>query len=416
MAIGLRTGWQATSTTASCCTIARIVQAWTAWQDRRVTASLVMKAIRPYIDDGQLPGAVVGVWQDGELSLDAAGATDLQGDAPMTGETLVRISSNTKPLVAALTLALADDGVLALEDPVERFVPELGGRRVLRSLGAALEDTLPAERSATLKDLLTMRLGFGFVFEQDCPTLGAAAAAGLGIGPPDPSVPLTPDAWIARFAELPLLEQPGAVWRYDLAYAVLGVVLARAGGRPLEELLRERLLDPLGMADTGFVAPPGRLPPCYAVDASGLVLFDDAADSRWATTPSFPDARGGMVSTAGDLLRFASALLDGGRGVLSAGAVSAMTSDHLTPEQRQAPSALAFLGGSGWGYGVQVLTSEHDRSVRRPRYGWGGGLGTLWYSWPDQRTAAVLLTQVLPPSPELIAAFTDGVDKVLDAH
>ena len=91
-----------------------------------------------------------------------------------------------------------------------------------------------------------------------------------------------------------------------------------------------------------------------------------------------------------------------------------MTSDHLTPQQRRTPSALAFLDGGGWGYGVQVPTPEHDPSVRRPRYGWGGGLGTLWYSWPDQRTAAVLLTQVLPLSRELIETFTPGVDIVLD--
>lgn len=380
-----------------------------------MTALQVMEAVRSYIDRGLVPGAVVGVWRDGDLSLAAAGTTRREGGAPMSADTLVRISSNTKPLLAALAMALADDGVLALEDPVERFVPELSGRRVLRHLGAPLEDTVPVHRLATVEDLLTMRLGFGFVFEQDCPAVGAAASAGLGIGPPDPSVPLSPDAWIARFAELPLLEQPGAVWRYDLSYAVLGVVLARAAGCPLAELLRERLLEPLGMADTGFVALPGRLPPCYAVDdESGLVLFDDATDSRWGTVPSFPDARGGLVSTARDLLRFASALLDGGRGVLSPEAVSAMTRDHLTPEQRRAPSALAFLDGSGWGYGVQVLTPEHDPPVQTPRYGWGGGLGTLWYSWPKQRTAAVLLTQVLPPSGEMIDAFTSGVDQVLN--
>lgn len=121
-----------------------------------------------------------------------------------------------------------------------------------------------------------MRVGFGFVFEGGCPALRAAAAAGLGTGPPDPSVPLTPDAWIARFADLTLLERPGTVWRCDVAYDVLGVVLARAGGRPLGELLREQLLDPLGMADTAFRAPPGQRPPCYAVDESALVLFDDA--------------------------------------------------------------------------------------------------------------------------------------------
>lgn len=378
-----------------------------------MTARQVMEAIRPYVDRGDVPGAVVGVCRDGEVSLDAAGATALDGGTPLSVDTLMRVSSNTKPMAAALTLVLAEDGVLALDDPVERFVPELAGHRVLRRLDASLEDTVPAERPATVEDLLTMRLGFGFVFEGDCPVLGLAAEAQLGIGPPDPSVPLTPDTWIARFAELPLLEQPGTVWRYDLAYGVLGVVLARAGGRPLEELLRERVLDPLGMAETDFVAPPGRLPPCYAIGESGLVMFDDASNSRWATAPSFPDARGGLVSTAADLLRFASALLNGGNGVVTADAVTAMTTDHLTPQQRRSPSALAFLGGSGWGYGVQVLTAENDASVRMPRYGWGGGLGTLWYSWPDQRTAAVLLTQVLPPSRELISAFTSGVETVL---
>lgn len=255
------------------------------------------------------------MWRDGAVSLDAAGTTTLEGGTALSVDAVMRGSSNTKPLVAALALALADDGVLALEDPVEHFVPELRGRRVLRRLDGPLDDTLPAEHAPTVEDLLTMRLGFGFVFEQDCPAVAAAADAGLGIGPPDPSVQLSPEEWIARFAELPLLEQPGTVWRYDLAFAVLGVVLARAAGRPLEELLRQRLLDPLGMVDTSFVAPPGRLPACYAVDQQGLVLFDNAGgDSRWTTAPPFPDARGGLASSATDLLRFASALLNGGSG------------------------------------------------------------------------------------------------------
>lgn len=254
-----------------------------------------------------------------------------------------------------------------------------------------------------------MRLGF--VFEFDGPAVDVAAGAGLGIGPPDPSIPLSPDEWIARFAK-PLLEQRGTVWRYDLAYGVLGVLLARAGGSPLDELFRVRLLEPLGMADTAFIGAPG-LPPAYAVGESGLVRFDGAADSRWAKAPAFPDARAGLVSTATDLLRFAAALLDGGRGVLSTTSVTAMITNHLTSEQRHSPSALAFLDGSGWGYGVQVRTPNQDPDVRRLHYGWGGGLGTLWYSWPQERAAAVLLTQVMPPSRELSAAFITGVDSVL---
>lgn len=370
-----------------------------------MTAQDLAQAIQPFVDSGALPGAVVGTWHGGDVALEALGATAPGGGTAMTTGTPMRISSLTKPVVAALALGLVEDGRLALEDPVDRFVPELADRRVLRRLSGPVTDTVPARRPMTVADLLTMRMGFGFAFEEDCPAVTAAAQAGLGIGPPDPSLPLDPDRWVERFAALPLLEQPGTVWRYDLAYAVLGVTLARAAGRLLDELLRTRLLDPLGMAGTAFVAAPGRLPPCYALGADGLELFDPADGSRWSRPPEFPDARGGLVSTASDLLRFAGALLTGGGDVLSARSVAAMTTNHLTAEQRRGPSATTFLDGLGWGYGVQVADAALDPSVRAPRYGWGGGLGTLWYSWPEQGYAAVLLTQVMPPTTELVGAF-----------
>lgn len=275
-------------------------------QNGQMEVEALLDAIRPHVDAGDVPGAVVGVLRDGQASVEATG-TIAGVHTPLAGDAVVRISSNTKPMVAALALSLAEDGVLALEDSVERFVPELADRRVLRRLDGPLEETVPAERPVTVEDLLTMQLGFGFAFEADSAAVGAAAKAGLGIGPPDPSVPLSPDAWIANFAKLPLLEQPGTAWRYDLAYAVLGVVLARAGKRPLHELLRIRLFEPLGMTDTAFVAPPDRLPPCFAASEDGLVLFDTAAGSRWNAPPAFPDARNGLVSTASDLLRFAGA-------------------------------------------------------------------------------------------------------------
>jgi CubicO group peptidase (beta-lactamase class C family) len=121
------------------------------------------------------------------------------------------------------------------------------------------------------------------------------------------------------------------------------------------------------------------------------------------------------VSSAADLLRFAEMLLDEGGSVVSAASVAAMTTDRLTAEQRRGPSAQTFLGGSGWGYGVQVATPEHDASVRLARYGWGGGLGTLWYSWPEKRAAAVLLTQVLPLSADLITAFLNEAERSIAA-
>lgn len=378
-----------------------------------VLAADLLEPIRGHVDSGELPGAIVGVLRDGEVSLGAAGVRAKSTSEELNADALVRISSNTKPLIAALTMALVDDGILAVDDPVERFVPELADRRVLRRLDGDPADTVAATRSITVDNLLRMQLGFGFVFEQSCPAVEAADRAGLGFGPPDPSVPLTPDQWIARFAELPLLEQPGTIWRYELSYAVLGVLLARAAGRRLDELVRERLLQPLGMHDTGFVAAAGRLPVCYASSDSELIVFDDAADSRWTRRPAFPDARGGMVSTAADLLRFAAALLDEGAGVIAPTSVRAMTSDQLTAEQRGAPSARSFLDGSGWGYGVEVTADDQMRDGRPMRYGWGGGLGTLWYTWPEHRSAAVLLTQVLPPSGSIFDAFVVRAEALL---
>ena len=141
-------------------------------------AATLAEALRPHVDAGEVPGAVVGVLRDGDVSLQALGSTRPDGGTPLAVDAVFRISSNTKPLAAALTLVLAEAGTLALTDPVERFVPELAGRRVLRRLDGPLDDTVPAERAVTVHDLLTMRLGFGFAFEADSPAVRAAAEAG----------------------------------------------------------------------------------------------------------------------------------------------------------------------------------------------------------------------------------------------
>jgi CubicO group peptidase (beta-lactamase class C family) len=371
-------------------------------------AEHVIPAIRPFVQAGLVPGAVVGLGHHGETSVEAVGMTEPAGEDLLPVDAVVRISSNTKPIVAALTLLLAQDGTLALDDPVERFVPELADRRVLHRLDRPIHDTEPARRSITIGDLLTMRMGFGWVFESKCPAVDRAIELELGFGPPDPKGPPPPDEWMARFATLPLLEQPGSMWRYELAFAVLGVVLARAAGCPLEVALTDRLLAPLGMTATAFVADPERLVPAFVRREEVFAPFDGVVDSRWAASPRFPDGRGGLVSTAGELLRFAAMLLDDGRGLLTPASVAAMTTDQLTPEQRAGASARTFLNSGGWGYGVGVTEGSAGR-----RYGWAGGLGTLWYSWPDRDLAAVLVTQVLPPSAELFDAFTSGVESGL---
>ncbi len=394
----------------------------------------VVDSVEKLIQGGEIPGAVVGV-TDGERQWIHAAGLDRPGGDALRPDAVFRISSMTKPLTAALTLQLADDGVLALDDPIQRWLPELAGQQVLRQLDGPPDDTVPAEKAPTVEDLLLMQLGFGFAFEVDsCPVAEQAFAAGLGLGPPLPSaIPHSPDEWVRRFAELPLMEQPGRHWRYEFSYAVLGVLLARAAGVDLPTLFSDRVFGPLGMNDTGFAVPAhahDRLIPCFT---DGTALFDDVPDSDWLAPGRFPHAGGGLVSTAADYLTFSTSLTrrvseedehatGAGRGDVppgrrtSGGAAAGrrladvMAVDRLTPEQRSGPSAQIFLDGEGWGYGVQV------RSAAPARYGWGGGLGTLWYAYPNHGISAVLMTQHLPPSPATIAALTDPLDAALSAQ
>ncbi|WP_344848434.1 serine hydrolase domain-containing protein [Kribbella ginsengisoli] len=394
--------------------------------------TVLRKEMDGFVASGALPGAVIGISSPSGEWIEAVGSSG-PGGAPLPADAVVRISSMTKPLTAALTHQLAADGVLALNAPVTRWLPELAHRRVVRRLDGPADDTVPAEREATVEDLLTMRLGFGFAFEVDsCPVADLAVARGLGMGPPLPSaVQHTPDEWIAQFATLPLMEQPGRHWRYDLAYSVLGVLLARAEGKPLPALMAERLFQPLGMVDTGFSVPVRareRLIPCFTSGDDGLVVFDGTSDSDWLEPPVFPHAGGGLVSTAADYLRFGRLLLNGGSlpsdgslpgegdpldggSLLSAEAIDDLSRDHLGEEQRDGPSASIFLDGEGWGHGVQVRL---DPALPR-RYGWGGGLGTTWYNFPDHGVTAVLMTQHLPPLGEPILHFWKTLDELLGA-
>lgn len=213
---------------------------------------------------------------------------------------------------------------------------------------------------------------------------------------------------VAALRDAPLMAHPGEQWLYDTGFAVLGVLLVRAGGKPLEVLLRERLLDPLRMSSTGFAVRAedlDRLPPAYRVDATagadgGLVLDDPSgAGSAYATAPSFPAANGGLVSTLPEYLAFARMLRAGGmhegRRLLSERTVRQMTSNQVTPEQRAAsPAAAVFLDNNGWGLGVGVTPDG--------RFGWAG-YGTSCSVDPATGRIVLLATQRMPPSTQLIA-------------
>jgi len=340
---------------------------------------------------GDAPGVVAAVGRGDEGYVAAAGVM-AAGGPPMRSDTLFRIASITKPVTAAVVLSLVEDGLLGLEEPVDRLLPELADRRVLRRPDGPLTDTIRAERAVTTRDLLTFTWGFGmqgamFTAPEPWPIVSAVAERELGsFGPPQPDTTPEPDTFMARLSELPLLAQPGERWLYSAGSQVLGVLAARAAGAPFEDVMRERVLAPLGMDDTAFYASDtSRLATAYE-RRDGELAVSDPPDGQWSRPPRFPDGAGGLVSTAEDLLRFGRMLLlPGGNPVLTAGTVAEMTRDQLTPAQRaRVWPGFSFLGDRGWGYGV---------SVTEWGYSWEGGSGTAWANVPDQDLTVVVLTQ-----------------------
>lgn len=378
-----------------------------------------------YVERGEVPGLVTLVSRRGETHVEAIGAMAVAG-APLRRDTIFRLDSLTKPIIAAATMILIEECTLRLDDPVERWLPELADRRVLVRLDGSLAETVPANRPITVRDLLTFRLGFGIVMAlpEAYPIQRAVAEQQLGsMGPPKPATPHAPDEWLRRFATLPLMHQPGERWMYNTGFYLLGILLARASGQPLELFLRERLFDPLGMADTAFSVPPAKLDclaACYVTDETGaLELHDDPADSQWGRPPIFPDGAAGLVSTIDDYHAFGQMLLNGGthgsQRILSRPAIEAMTTDQLTAEQKaNSPFFPGFWDNRGWGLGLSVITRRDGIAASPGRFGWDGGYGTSWSSDPREGLVAILMTQRLAQSDDLYNDFWTSVYQALN--
>jgi CubicO group peptidase (beta-lactamase class C family) len=387
--------------------------------------ALLHDSMAAHVAAGRLPGLITLVAHGDELHVDTIGAPSFGNDAQLQRDAIFRIASLTKPITAAATLSLVDEGLLRLEQPVDELLPELANRRVLRTLDAELDDTVPAHREITVEDLLSFRLGFGSVMAPpgSYPIQRAEAALGLRSigGPPWPPGAHDPDTWMAALGSLPLMYQPGERWLYNTSAQVLGVLLARAGGRDLESVLRERIFDPLGMADTAFTVPaehPDRLTTAYRPDpeTGQLEVLDEPADSWWASPTSFPDASGWLVSTVDDYWSFVSMLLAGGAGpggpVLAPETVALMTTDRLTPDQRRA-SALVLGEHGGWGLGLAVPAAGAGPQVLPCGIGWTGGTGTAWRSSDRSGVTGILFGQrgLTSPVPEPLAVdFWAGVN------
>lgn len=351
----------------------------------------VDEVVERAVEQGQAPGVVAAVARGDVVYVAAAGVMAV-GGAPMRRDTLFRISSMTKPMTAAAVLSLVDDGLLDLSGSVDDLLPELAHRRVLRSPDGPLEQTVPAQRPITVRDLLTFTWGFGmqgamFMAAEPWPIFTAALERELStFGPPQPGAMPDPDTWMARLGELPLLSQPGERWLYQSGSQVLGVLAARASGALFQDVLRERMLGPLGMTDTAFHATDtARLSTAYE-NRDGRLVMTDPPDGQWSRPPSFPDCSGGLVSSADDLVAFGRMLMRGGSPVLKPTTAAEMTRDQLTAAQRaNVWPGFSFLDDRGWGYGLSVLDDG--------RCTWEGGLGTAWSNVPSQDLTVVVLTQ-----------------------
>jgi CubicO group peptidase (beta-lactamase class C family) len=362
-----------------------------------------------HVARGAVPGLVTLVGRRDEVHVDAIGMTAAGGSDPMRRDTIFRIASMTKPITAAATMILVEECKLRLDEPVERLLPELSARKVLKRLDGPLDDTVPATRPITVRDLLTFRLGFGAVMAPPgrYPIQQAMAEAGLAPGPNLSS--LAPDEFMKRLGSLPLLHQPGERWMYHTGSDILGVLIARASGQMLETFFRERIFEPLGMKDTGFSVPEAkldRLAACYQTDAAtgGLALFDESRGSRWAHPPVFEAGGGGLVSTVDDYLAFGRMMLNHGKlrseRILSRLSVETMTTDQLTPEQKTASAFFpGFWDSRGWGFGLSVVTRRDGVAAVPGRFGWDGGYGTSWSSDPKEDVVGILMTQRLWTSP-----------------
>jgi CubicO group peptidase (beta-lactamase class C family) len=393
----------------------------------QVRLARLQAAMRRHLDEDQIPGLVALIHQRGREHVEAIGTHALDGNTPMRRDTIFRLASMTKPVTAVGAMILVEECRLRLDDPVDTWLPELKDRQVLRTIESPLDDTVPARRRITLRDLLTFRSGYGEV-------AFIAPTSALQQAMMEACLPLstwpyagTADEFMQVLGTLPLAFQPGERWLYHMGSEILGVLIARVTGTSLATFLGERLFAPLGMKDTGFSVPEeklDRLPTCYGTDivTGAFGVLDEARGGSVSRPPVFESGGGGLVSTVDDMLVFGQMLLAKGaygpERILSRPAVELMTTDQLTPEQKAAsPFFENFWTSRGWGLGVSMVTGRQDIADVPGRFGWDGAFGTSWYVDPKEELVGVLMTQRRPDVlriPGVIRDFWTSAYQLID--
>ena len=357
---------------------------------------------------GEMAGAATLVWRDGAVVQEAAiGWRDREASAMLERDALFRIASLTKPVTSVAALMLMEEGRFDLDDPISTVAPEFAAPRVLRTPGGSLDDTVPAERAITFRDLLTHRSGLTYGAFHPGPLAGAYTAALGG----DIDSEKTPREWIAGLASLPLIDQPGAGFHYGHSTDLLGQLIARMEGVSLGEVLERRIFGPLGMTDTGFRVSPekhGRRASMYGFDGEGrsvrlMVAPGGATVAERPADMTYESGGAGLWSTLDDYLAFARVFIGGGEvdGVrlLKPETLALMTTNQLTESQRLAAMTLGmptFTAGQGFGLGVAVVIDPSATSVMHGKggvgtVGWPGAYGGWWQADPVDGSVMILL-------------------------
>jgi CubicO group peptidase (beta-lactamase class C family) len=360
-----------------------------------------------YVDTGKLPGALVMIMRRGEIAhLSVQGFADRERNAKLEEASLFRIYSMTKPITSIALMMLVEEGLLALDEPVHRLIPDWRnlGVFVAGSLGAF--QTRPTEAPMRVIDLLRHTSGLTYGFQTRTNVDAAYRKAKL-----DDRYALTLDEMIARLAEIPLEFSPGSAWNYSVSTDILGYLVQKISGVGFEEFLRSRVFEPLGMRDTGFHVPESewpRLAACYALTPGGhTVLQDDPATSRYREQPKLASGGGGLVSTAADYMKFCAMLLNRGElnGVrlVSPKTLELMTLNHLPGGReliecsRSLFSEAAYAGlGFGLGFAMTIDLARTQNLGSLGEYFWGGLASTAFWVDPKEDLAVIFLTQLMP--------------------
>jgi CubicO group peptidase (beta-lactamase class C family) len=372
-----------------------------------IVKDAIEAALSTVVNNGELAGAATLISRGNSVRVTCAGVRDLENRLPVERDTIFRIASMSKPVTSTVALMLFEEGRFRLEDPIARFAPEFEHMRVLLSPEGSLEDSCAAERQITFKDLLTHCAGLTYSDLHRGPIRKAYDdALGRAI-----DNELTPDEWMERLAQLPLIDQPGAGFHYGHSTDLLGFLVARMDDAPLGDVLQRRIFRPLGIKDTGFSVPLEkrirRAGACGFNDEGKLTALQTVTgDHALPERPegmAFVSGGQGLWSTLDDYLAFArmfvsEGTVDGVR-LLKPETLRMMASNQLTAAQRMSAKMFGrslFAEGHGYGFGVAVVTEPEKADPMRcgggvGAVGWPGAYGGWWQADPNDGSVMIFL-------------------------